>query len=308
MKSCFACLAALMGLLCVADMARCGDEKPTRRIRDVIYGRRDGLALTMDVFLPPAKANGAALIGIVSGGFRSSPEAISPRFNYEFLKRGYTVFTVVPSSLPRFTVPEMHDDVCRAVRYIRYHAKKYNIDPKRIGGTGVSSGGLLALLLATSPKPGNKMAADPVDQEDSAIQATANFFPPTDFLNYGKEGKEFLKLQDHDPPFRAAFDFRRFDPKEKVFERVTDKEKLREIYREISPIYHITAKTPPTFLIHGELDNLVPIQQSKSFIKKLEEAKVPAQMEEKKGAGHGWLTILSDLPAMADWYDKHLVK
>jgi acetyl esterase/lipase len=247
----------------------------------------------------------AALIFIVSGSFRSSPEAIIPAFNDVFLKKGYTIFAVVPGSAPRYTVPEMHEDVCRAVRHVRFHAKKYNIDPKRIGGGGASSGGLLGLLLATKPQLAQLEAADPVDRVDSAIQATANFFPPTDFLNYGKPGKEFLRVQDHALEFRAAFDFRVFDPKERVFERVTDKKKMRELYREISPIYHVTAKTPPVFLIHGRADELVPIQQSRSFIEKLKEAKVPARLEERD-AGHGWFTMLEELPAMADWYDKHL--
>src|ERR1022692_3097971 len=142
MKACFAYLAVLMGLLCAAEVARSGEEKKESRMRDDVYGRRDGHALTMDVFTPPGKPNGAALIFIVSGGFRSSPEAIIPAFNDVFLKRGYTIFAVVPGSAPRYTVPEMHEDVCRAVRHVRFHAKKYNIDPKRIGGGGASSGGL----------------------------------------------------------------------------------------------------------------------------------------------------------------------
>jgi acetyl esterase/lipase len=291
----------------MSEIVRDGEEKPAQRLREVIYGRRDGLALTMDVFLPPGKGNGAALIFIVSGNFKSSPEAIVPAFNSEFIKRGYTIFAVVPGSAPRYTIPEMHDDVCRAVRHIRHHAKKYNIDPKRIGGGGGSSGGLLGLLLATSPRPADPTAADLVDREDSSIQATANFFPPTDFFNYGAKGKALIKLEAHQPTFRAAFDFRAFNPKEGTLERITDAKKLAVIYREISPIYHITAKTPPVFLIHGKNDELVPIQQSRTFIEKLKEANVCAQLVERD-AGHGWLTILNDLPLMADWYDKHLGK
>src|SRR6266849_2763412 len=109
MKLCFAGFAALMGFLCLSEMVPGGEQKPAKRTRDVIYGRRDGLSLTMDIFEPPGKANGAALIFVVSGGFRSSPEAIQPAFNSVFLKRGYTIFHIVPGSAPRYTVPEMHD-------------------------------------------------------------------------------------------------------------------------------------------------------------------------------------------------------
>ncbi|MBI1831712.1 MAG: prolyl oligopeptidase family serine peptidase [Planctomycetes bacterium] len=302
MNACIACLT----LLCAAEVARSDEKKPAARERNVEYGRRGGLALTMDIFRPAGKPNGAALVLIVSGGFKSSPDAIIPAFHDGFLKRGYTIFAVVPSSSPSFTVLEMHDDVCRAVRHVRHHAKKYHIDPKRIGGGGASSGGLLGLLLATSPRPANPNAPDPVDRADGAIQASANFFPPTDFLNYGKKGKNFLNLLDHDRAFRAAFDFRAWDPKNNLFERVTDKEKLLAVYREISPIYHVSAKTPPVFLIHGKLDDLVPIQQSQSFIEKLNEAKKGLGRLEERNAGHGWFTMLDDLSLMADWYDKQL--
>jgi dipeptidyl aminopeptidase/acylaminoacyl peptidase len=137
------------------------------------------------------------------------------------------------------------------------------------------------------------------------VHATANFFPPTDFLNYGEKGKEFLNVKDHGVPFRAAFDFRFFNPREGIFESITDKDKVRAIYRDISPIYHISAKTPPVYLVHGKTDELVPIQQSRTFIEKMKEQKVPARLEERN-AGHGWLTILTEMPAMADWFDEHL--
>src|SRR5260370_39989106 len=108
-----------------------GEDATTTRVRDVIYGRRAGLALTMDVFRP-AKPNGAAVVMIVSGGFVSAPEKIAPPFAEELLKRGYTVFAVVHGSQPKFTVPEIREDVRRAGRFIRHSAKDYGIDPGRI--------------------------------------------------------------------------------------------------------------------------------------------------------------------------------
>ena len=52
------------------------DAKTYTRTEDVIYGRKDGIALTMDVF-KPLKANGAAVIEIVSGGYFSAHSNIS---------------------------------------------------------------------------------------------------------------------------------------------------------------------------------------------------------------------------------------
>jgi len=77
----------------------------------------------------------------------------------------------------------------RSVRYIRYHAKDYGIDPDRIGITGGSAGGHLSLMMGTKPAPADEKSDDPVERTSSRVQAVACFFPPTDFLNYGEPGK-----------------------------------------------------------------------------------------------------------------------
>ena len=105
------------------------------------------------------------------------------------LKRGYTVFAVVHGSQPRYTIPEIVADMNRAVRFIRYHAADYHIDPDRIGITGGSAGGHLSLMQGTAGDKGNPDAKDPIDRTSSRVQAVACFFPPTDFLNYGKPGE-----------------------------------------------------------------------------------------------------------------------
>src|SRR5262245_3537637 len=82
------------------------------RKEDVIYGRKDGVSLTMDVFTPSANPNGAGVILCVSMRFRSSKEMMAffhPATTVEFLKRGYTVFAVVHGSQPKFTIPEIVD-------------------------------------------------------------------------------------------------------------------------------------------------------------------------------------------------------
>jgi acetyl esterase/lipase len=301
-------LPAVALLLAAAALAR-GEENPSyRRTSDVIYGRKAGLALTLDVFQPTAKANGAAIVFIVSSGFSSSPEQIAPPFAEEVLKRGYTVFAVIHGSQPTFTIPEIADDVHRAVRFVRYHAKDYGIDPDRIGAGGASSGGLMAQLLGNAGGPGDPEAKDPVDRESSRVQAVAAFFPPSDYLNYGGPGKEPQDITSHPASFRAAYDFREFDKEQGVFVRVTDKDKLRAIFKKISPIYVVSKESAPTLLVHGDKDELVPLQQSELMAAKLKEAGVPVKLVVKKGAGHGWLTILADMPTAADWFDEHLKK
>ena len=285
-----------------------GQEPSFTRQGDVIYGRKFGTALTMDVFKPKSDANGAAIIWVVSGGFFSSHEAINPAIIKPFLTHGYTVFAVVHGSQPRFQVPEIIQDMNRAVRFIRHHARDYGIDPSRIGVTGASAGGHLSLMLGTAGDKGNPKAKDPVDRESSRVQAVACFFPPTDFLNFGAPGKEYIHATDHRPPFRASFDYRELNQKSMVWERITDVEKLRQITREISPIYHVSPDDPPTLILHGDKDDLVPLQQSETFIAKLKEAGVLGKLVVKKGAGHGWPDLHKDVDQFVDWFDRNLKK
>ena len=148
--------------------------------------------VSANAHITPEKPNGAAVIFVVSGGWFSRPEAINPGFVLEFLKRGYTVFAVVHGSQPKFTIPEILEDMHRAVRFIRYHAGDYHVDPQRIGITGASAGGHLSLMQGVAGKEGDPKARDRIDRASSRVQAVACFFPPTDFLNYGEEGKVAL--------------------------------------------------------------------------------------------------------------------
>ena len=294
----------LLPLLLVLSMMLSGCDRTSTQLytrkKDVIYGHKDGMALTLDVFTPQRNANGIGIIWLVSGGWVSTHEFITIGFSKSMIdalvRRGYTVFAVVHGSQPKFTIPEMLKDVRRSVRYVRYHAADYNIAPDRIGITGASSGGQLALMQAVNGDSGNPDAADPVERISSRVQAVACFFPPTDFLDYGHPdadalGRGILK------GFPAPFAFGAADPAKK-----------REIGRQISPINFATADDPPTLIIHGDKDPLVPIQQSKMMITRLKKEGVSARLIIKPGGGHGWPGIDRDMPKIAEWFDKYLLR
>jgi acetyl esterase/lipase len=226
------------------------------------------------------------------------------------------VFAVVHGSQPRYTVPEIRDDARRAVRFIRHRAKEYGIDPDRLGACGASSGGLLALHLGV-PAPGDPGAEDRVERQECRVRAVACFFPPTDYLNYGGPGRELLRLEDIPADYRGAFDFRSYDPRRGVFVRPGDGGHgffgrlagplaVRAAFRDISPVYHVTRGSAPTLLIHGDRDELVPLQQSETLAARLREVGVPVRLEVRKGAGHGWLTLPADIPLLADWFDRYV--
>jgi len=161
-------------LLLLAGAAATESQAQTgfRRIEDVIYSRKFGTALTLDVF-QPEHPNGCGILFMVSGGFFSSHDGINPGFYRALLEHGYTVFAVVHGSQPRFTIPEIEQDIHRAVRFVRHNAPKYGVNPGKLGITGASAGGHLSLTMATQGGPGQPDAKDPVDRESSAVQAAA---------------------------------------------------------------------------------------------------------------------------------------
>jgi len=285
----FAAFAALTFVVLVR-----ADTNDYQRTEDVIYGRKFGMALAMDVFRPN-HANGYAIVSVVSGGWISAHEGVNVLFYQPFLRRGYTVFAVVHGSQPKFTITEIVPDMHRSIRFIRANAAKFGIDPNHIGITGGSAGGHLSLTMGTQGGPGNPEAKDPVERESSAVQCVACFFPPTDFLNYGKPGEDgvgFGILKG----FKAAFGPRADDPEDR-----------KKLGREISPIYFITSNMPPTLILHGDNDKLVPIQQSQSFVAKARETGATAKLVVKEGQGHGWLVDLpGDFEMIADWFDLYL--
>ncbi len=264
------------------------------RTEDVIYGRKFGTALTFDVF-QPAKANGYGVFFMVSGGFFSSHEAINAGFYKALLDRGYTVFAVVHGSQPRFLIPEIEEDIHRAVRFVRFHAAKYGVNPGRFGITGGSAGGHLSLTMGTQGAKGKADAKDPVDQESSAVQAVACFFPPTDFLNWGKPGDDAVGIGTL-VQFQPAFG-----------PRTATAESRKEYGREISPLYFMTTNTPPTLIIHGDADRLVPIYQAELFVNKAKELGIPnVKLVVREGKDHGWKEMVQDMALFADWFDEHL--
>lgn len=277
---------------------------------ETIYGRKDGMALTMTVLTPKKKVNGRAIIYVLSGNWISSErmlDAFSERTGL-YIDAGYTLFGVMVGCQPRYAIPDEIEDLKRAVRFVRYHAADYKIDPDRIGITGSSSGGHLSLMIATSDNVVNPKSKDPVDKVSSRVQAAAVFYPPTDFLNYGK-ANTFSQVSQAGLAFMGlagAFDFKVFSDSTRTYVSITDMEKKREIAKEISPITHVSSDDPPVLIIHGNKDFVVPMQQSESIIAKFKEMKVPCHFIMREGGAHGWPNRDVEEKNFIDWFDKYL--
>jgi acetyl esterase/lipase len=291
------------------------DHRPYRQVRDVVYGRCYGTALTLDVLTPARGANGAAIVYLLSGDFVSQPMPETDNWVLQpLLSRGYTVFTVVHGGIPKYTIPEMVREVCRAVRFTRFHSHDYGIDPGRIGVMGSSSGGYLSLMLATTHpnEPPLADGTDPIGAPDEIdavscrVQAAACFFPPTDWLDYGEKNKCILDVNWGGPQLRAVFELREFDTARFTFAPITDRARIEKLLSELSPARRVTHDAAPTLILHGEKDPSVPLQQSQLMIERLKAAGVPASLVVKPGAGHGWPDQTRDTDAIADWFDRYM--
>ena len=302
------------------------DDPPFTRDVDLIYHKQGGYALTMDRVAPAGGANGAAVVMVVSGRWVSRHDFLAPQVAgrlprvaagsilnpTELLARGYTVFYVVHGAEPLFTIPEIHAHVSAAVRHIRHNGERYGVDPSRIGIMGGSAGGHLALLQGTRGSRGNEGPETQAD-ESSRVQAVVAYFPPTDFVNYGAEGRFFIDyLAEQAAPDGVnnsvqALDLVDHDEEERfVRNRVTDEERLARHYRDIAPYYHVSADDPPTLLIHGDADERVPIQQSRRIAEQFRSEGVVHRLHRKVGGVHGWQPDAEELAMVADWFDAHL--
>jgi len=284
------------------------DGNNVKRISDVIYDHRDGAVLVLDV-LVPEKQNGMAVFVMVSGGWMSfNAASFATEYFSDFTDKGITMFLVSHGSKPRYKVPEIIDQIQRAIRYVRYNAKTFGVDPNGFGIMGFSSGGHLSLCAAVFGKDELSEAdyrlahslketdpVDPVNLVSSKVQAVACFYPPVNMVSYNHPDSTFADFKNV-AIFVDAFGITKDTPRDKV----------KEIFRESSPYFFVSPETPPVMIFHGTKDLLVPYSQATGFIARLKENDVPCQLITKEGAGHGWQHEGSDDELMIKWFEQYL--
>jgi len=244
---------------------------------DVVYGHKDGLALFYDVFAPP-QPNGAAVLYMVSGGWFSrwqDPQQRIPSFQ-RLLDRGISVIAVHHGSAPLYKVPDAVADVRRAVRHVRRNAAAYRIDPNRLGVWGGSAGGHLALMLGLASDQGIPDAKDPLERVSNSVKAVVAYYPPVDLRRMTGPSRRFPSLD--------------FDNK---------------LAADISPLLFVDSADPPTLIIHGSADTLVPIASGRSIYEALKQAGVVTEFIEIEGGDHGFPNPehrARASEAMAQWF------
>ncbi|HVQ38327.1 MAG TPA: alpha/beta hydrolase [Pyrinomonadaceae bacterium] len=285
----------IISIVCVLFLAvnHAAQVKPATSVEvipDVVYGHKDGMALTFDVFKPKSNANGAAVIFMVSGGWISNytPPAQAQARYQELLDAGFTVITLRHGGSPKYLIPEIVADVRRGVRFIRYNASSWGIDKNRLGTYGGSAGGHLSLMIGMASDNGDPAREDFLRESDR-VAAVVAYFPPVDLRP--------LARGLNPPPSGTILD--RFPALNFEKDRAAD----------YSPIVHVTSDDPPTLLIHGDKDQLVSISNSQIIFEALKKNNVKSDFITLAGADHGFRgeDAKRAMAATVNWFQQTLV-
>lgn len=188
--------------------------------------------------------------------------------------RGITAFVLTYRLAPRYHYPAPILDGYRSVRWVRSHAKEYNIDPNKIGMWGFSAGGHLVGIVGTHFDNGNPHASDPIDRVSDR--------PDFVISSYGG-----LSLQ----PGIA---------KPGAMHQLLGPHPSHALIENMSADKHVTPQTPPFFIYATTTDQKVPVLSSVSFYTALVRAGVPAELHIFEKGPHG-TALAQRYPELHTW-------
>ncbi len=236
--------------------------------RNITYTDASGEPEQLDVYVPtgnPPAGGWPVIVAIHGGGWRKQDKRdYGPRIASAFVPQGYVVVAPnYPLSSPgNPTWPMNIEDLQAAVRWVRQNAGTFDLDAGRIVAMGESAGANLADLLGTgSPSAGPATSVD-----SAAVEAVVSFSAPTDLA----------ALYTASPAAGVAVAQMLGGPPAAV----------PGSYAAASPVDQVSPGDPPTFLVHGANDPLVPVSQSEELAAALTSAGVPNQLVVIPGAGH----------------------
>jgi acetyl esterase/lipase len=258
---------------------------------NIEYANPDGQHLQLDLARPKS-ADGPlpAIVCIHGGGFRAGSRKSYDALCLRFAERGYVAVTVSYRLAPKYQFPAAIHDVKAAVRWLRANAKKYNIDPNRIGVTGGSAGGHLAQFLAVTADVKSFEGDGGNPEQSSRVACVVNYYGPSDFTrSYGKSVDAAQVL-----PLWLGGDLK----------------SARRKHILSSPLNWVTPNASPTLCIHGTEDKYVAHEQAVWLIDRLRACGVDAELLTLQGAGHGFRgkDAKTAEKAMLAFFARHLQK
>ncbi len=267
-------------------------------LRNIPFGSGGGTSLHLEIFRPRKawKSPAPVIVKLHGGGWRWGDRLTAVEDLLPLAASGY--FCIAPQY--RLTdaaifPAQLHDVKC-AIRWVRAHRKEFNLDAGRIGVWGGSSGAHLAALLAlTSDRPdleGNGGWSG----ESSAVHAVVDFFGPSDLLT----------MSEFPSGVRPALEHESADSCEGRLLGGAVAEQP-ELAKAASPLTYVTFSAPPFLIMHGDVDSIVPVEQSRRLHAALRERGVDSTFRLFEGGEHnriGWPG--SYRQEVMSFFDKHL--
>ena len=235
--------------------------------KNVRYGDAGKRPLRLDLYSPKVLAQPVpGLIFIHGGGWKHGKKEDYRPYGLTFAQKGYVVASVQYRLSGEARYPAAIHDVKAAVRWMRSHAESIGVDPDRIGVAGGSAGGHLAMMLGYTSGVSTFDGNSGHEGVSSRVQAVVNIYGPTDLTT------EFARQRSSGSLLRGFFGGT-YDEKS-------------SLYEQASPIRYVTPDDPPTLVLHGTIDDVVPINQADLLAAKLQETGVPYIYDRLPGWPH----------------------
>ena len=217
--------------------------------QNIVYGTGGGTPLELDLYSPDYLSGPVpGIIFIHGGGWRSGKRQDYKFYTTRFAKHGYVVATVSYRLKEAGYFPNCVEDVKCAVRWMRANAVKLHVDPDRIAVIGGSAGGHLSMMAGYSSDVAEFEGTGGNEGVSSAVQAVIDIYGPADFTMPANRDHGLL----------TGF-------MQGTYEQVPEK------FVKASPITYLDPSDPPTLIIHGTIDSLVPVEQSDLLAEKFQE-------------------------------------
>ncbi len=234
--------------------------------------REEPVSLGINIYPPPAEPARGAVIFIHGGGWRM-PGTDMPLFeDWEgpLKDAGLQAFSIEHRTAPEYRGHDLVEDCIQAVTYVHQNAARFKIPADKIALIGFSSGGHLSVMTAlslTRQDPNLPIRNAPY------LKAVVAFYAPLDLETLAIQGSPEIKsiLAGFLPLRNPGEDKDASEDRQARMRTLTDPAALaadsflRRSLFDLSPIQNVHNAMPPTLLIHGDSDTLVPISQSVLF-------------------------------------------
>ncbi len=229
---------------------------------DEVYHEINGWKGREDIYFNPKAAKPTPVVFNIHGGGWNHGTKESQTGYGSWFKMGFAVANIEYRMYPQATAPAAIEDVRAAILYVVSHAKKLNIDPNKIVIMGGSAGGHLALLAGLLQND-NKFDGKYKDVKGYTIAAIVDKYGPADL---------------------SAGNFSKYKSLVNWLGNEGANKKFRE---SLSPVYYVKKTSPPTFIVHGDADPIVPYQQSVDLKKKYDEVGAKSEFMTIPAGMHG---------------------